>query len=166
MGPLDEFTLALREAMKGLIPVQTIWAIVDDVDEYTMTVLDMAESDIKYYQVLLGLNGMMIWPEKGSRVLIGVIENNDKAYFLIHADKWKSCELNGDKYGGLTIADKVTERLNAIEQKFNSYMDFEDGLPLPVNGAVSGPPVPGARTSFKLNSTQSENLQNTVVKHG
>ena len=166
MGPYDDLKQALREEMKRQVPVQTLWATAEKVDETTMTVADADEPTVKYYKVLLGLDGMIIQPVEGSRVLIGIIENNDKACFLIHAEQWKSCKLNGDRHGGIGIVPNIAARLKEHESKVNALIDYLAALPVPVSSAVSGPPVPAAYVPFKLTATDENVLQNEIVKHG
>jgi hypothetical protein len=166
MGPFDDFTKALREEMKRSVPVQTVWATVETVSDTTMTVADADESAVKYYNVLLGLQGMIIEPVVGSKVLIGVIENKATACFLIHADQWKSCRMNGEKNGGMAIAPNIASRLKEHETKVNALIDYISQLPVAVSGAVGAPPVPLPYAAFKLSSTSANQLQSTTIKHG
>lgn len=92
---LDKLKDTLAEMAKGAIPVQTVWVEVTEVDweERTMTAIGV-DDELEYYDVLLGLGSIDLKPKKGSTCLIGIIENQDTASFLINADQIEEIDIN------------------------------------------------------------------------
>lgn len=99
---LDKLRQTLLEKMKGLVPVQSVWVEVTEVDweEKTMTAIGL-EDDLEYFDILLGLDNISIKPKVGSSCIIGMIDNNGTTPFLLQADevedyniKVSDCELD------------------------------------------------------------------------
>lgn len=80
-----EFKKLLAKKNKESIPVQTIWGVVHSVNENDKT-MDVMVNGIEYFDVLLGLGAIVTIPKKGSRCLIGIIENKHGG-FLIDASE-------------------------------------------------------------------------------
>lgn len=91
---VDKLKQALNEKIKSFASVQTIWVEADEIDweQKTMTAIGVAD-DLPYYDVLLGLENLVIKPKKGSTCLIGLIENNNTKPFLIWANEVESYEI-------------------------------------------------------------------------
>ena len=92
---LDKLKQTINELIKGNIPIQTVWVTVSEVDweERTMTAIGV-DDELEYYDVLLGLGSIDLKPKKGSTCLIGIIENQDTASFLINADQIEEIDIN------------------------------------------------------------------------
>lgn len=160
---------SIREMVKDMVPVQTFYATVKSVDwdAKTMTV----EIDgLEMTDVLLSIDGSEMdvkKPKVGSNALIGIIDNEEQALFMIWCAAYEEWHLNGDAYGGLIKIEKLIERMNKIESKHDSLCSQLELLPVPVSGAVSGPPVPGSYTSVKItDQTLRKDLENEKIKHG
>lgn len=91
---VDKLKQAINEKIKSFANVQTIWAEADEIDweQKTMTAIGIAD-DLPYYDVLLGLESLVIKPKKGSTCLIGLIENDSTKPFLIWANELESYEI-------------------------------------------------------------------------
>lgn len=91
---VDKLKQAINEKIKSFASVQTIWAEADEIDweQKTMTAIGVAD-DLPYYDVLLGLENLVIKPKKGSTCLIGLIENDATKPFLIWANEVESYEI-------------------------------------------------------------------------
>lgn len=78
----------LSQMAKRHVKVQTAWAIVKSVDwgERTMVATGVAD-DLDYLDVLLGLGSIYRKPKPGDKCLIGLVENQDEAAFLIDAEQ-------------------------------------------------------------------------------
>lgn len=92
---LDKLKKTLSELAKNSTPIQTVWVEVTEVDweERTMTAIGV-DDELEYYDVLLGLGSIDLKPKKGSTCLIGIIENQDTASFLINADQIEEIDIN------------------------------------------------------------------------
>ena len=92
---LDKLKKTLSELAKNSTPIQTVWVEVTEVDweERTMTAIGV-DDELEYYDVLLGLGSIDLKPKVGSTCLIGIIENQDTASFLINADQIEEIDIN------------------------------------------------------------------------
>lgn len=88
MSAIGEFNNLMAEKMKRSQSVQTVFATVKavDWDKKTMTATGVVD-DLDYYDVLLGLGEIYTKPTVGSRVLIGLINNQGNNSFLIWSEE-------------------------------------------------------------------------------
>lgn len=88
MSAIGEFNNLMAEKMKRSQSVQTVFATVKavDWDKKTMTATGVVD-DLDYYDVLLGLGEIYTKPKVGSRVLIGLINNQGNNSFLIWSEE-------------------------------------------------------------------------------
>lgn len=95
---LIELAYNLRKMAQNQVKVQTIWAVVKEVDWDDKTMIATGVSDeLDYLDVKLGLGGRNVKPEIGSYCLLGVIENQEAAAFLIEAEQVEEYSLNAGK---------------------------------------------------------------------
>jgi hypothetical protein len=80
---IAEFKRLMQKKAFDQVPIQTMWAIVKEVDWGAKT-MDVLVDDLEVYDVLLGLGNEYKKPTIGSKCLIGIIENKQGA-FLLHA---------------------------------------------------------------------------------
>ncbi|MDQ8012045.1 MAG: hypothetical protein REI96_06335 [Flavobacterium nitrogenifigens] len=84
---VTQFNQILGQKIKELIPVQTVWAVVKDVDWENKTMTATGEiDDLDYYDVLLGIGDHYHKPKIGAKCLIGSIGNSANT-FLFSADE-------------------------------------------------------------------------------
>lgn len=88
MSAIGDFNNLMAEKMKRSQSVQTVFATVKavDWDKKTMTATGVID-DLDYYDVLLGLGEIYTKPKVGSRVLIGLINNQGNNSFLIWSEE-------------------------------------------------------------------------------
>lgn len=77
----------IQNSGRAHIKVQTAWVMVTSVDwdKKTMVAEGVAD-ELPYNDILLGLGNYYRKPVLGSLCLIGLIENNDAASFLLEAE--------------------------------------------------------------------------------
>ena len=126
---LDKLNKAVTDKIKSFVSVQTIWVEADEIDweEKTMTAIGVSD-DLPYYDILLGLDSILIKPKKGATCLIGLIDNNPTTPFLIWANeteeysiKVENTELKMDngfllKKSNETLAGLMSDLLQEIQQ--------------------------------------------------
>ena len=126
---LDKLNKAVTDKIKAFVSVQTIWVEADEIDweEKTMTAIGVSD-DLPYYDILLGLDSILIKPKKGTTCLIGLIDNNPTTPFLIWANeteeysiKVENTELKMDngfllKKSNETLAGLMSDLLREIQQ--------------------------------------------------
>ena len=127
---LDKLNKAVTDKIKSFVSVQTIWVEADEIDweEKTMTAIGVSD-DLPYYDILLGLDSILIKPKKGATCLIGLIDNNPTTPFLIWANeteeysiKVETTQLKINHEGFLlkksneTLAGLMSDLLREIQQ--------------------------------------------------
>ena len=126
---LDKLNKSVTDKIKSFVSVQTIWVEADEIDweEKTMTAISVSD-DLPYYDILLGLDSILIRPKKGATCLIGLIDNNPTTPFLIWANeteeysiKVENTELKMDngfllKKENETLAKLMTDLLQEIQK--------------------------------------------------
>lgn len=164
VGLSEEFVQALRIAVKGMIPVQLMYVTAKEVGSDTMVAID--DDNLEYFDIRLGIGSSKERPAPGARCLVGIIENAPQAMYLVAADQLQEAVIRSSEHGGIPKVAELTARLNEHENKLNALIDYISALPVPVSGAVSGPPVPAPYAAFKVALTQRSQIENTFVKHG
>lgn len=98
MNELLKLKKTLEENTDRRIPIAIVWAKADrvDWDSKTMTAVGISDN-LPYYDVLLGLGNHYIRPQKGSKCLLGIIQNNNAAAFLISCEKSEAVEWYNDE---------------------------------------------------------------------
>jgi hypothetical protein len=118
-------------------------------------------------------------PAVGAYVLLIKPAQTD-TWYVLHSSKTQAQFLNGDAFGGLVKVEVLTERLNAIEDFLNNFLeDFkkhthELGVPT-FSGTIGGQPASGTVTGAtkvyssslqKVAKTERKKIENANVKHG
>ena len=116
----------LYEAMRGRVPVQTKWAVAKSVDwdERTMTASGL-DDDLEFYDVNLGLNSTAYRPAIDSKCLLGLMENNNAAAFLIWCEdveeiamRTEDCELVMNENGF-----KLKKGTDSLQKLMAEFLD-------------------------------------------
>lgn len=91
---LEKLNKTINEKIKSFAQVQTIWVEASEIDweNKTMTAIGVAD-DLPYYDILLGLESLIVKPKKDTTCLIGLIENDATKPFLIWANEIESYEI-------------------------------------------------------------------------
>lgn len=182
MEGAKEFNELLSQRIKELIPTQTVWVTVKEVDwdEKTMTAVGVTDN-LEYYDVLLGLQSEFKKPVVGSRCLIGIIENKDNSFLLYATEieehlitdktgfkihlKNGELQLNGDSFSGLVKAPELKEQLDKNTLILEKIQDvFNDWVPIPNDGGAA---LKSLVTQFTtLERADLSNIENEKIKHG
>ncbi|MBD3748506.1 MAG: hypothetical protein IE931_03325 [Sphingobacteriales bacterium] len=95
---VDDFVKLLGKHSKDNTIVQTSWVISSDIDweNKTMTAKGVTD-DLEFYNISLGLGAVTIKPKQGTNCLIGIIENQGAAAFLIDAEEVEEFSLKIDE---------------------------------------------------------------------
>lgn len=174
MNTEDEFKQAIRDFAGTGNQAALRWAVVNEVDweEKTMTVTGVAD-DLPYYDVQLGLGAMMIKPVVESSVLIGIIEGNEAAVFLLAAAEIEKIELktaveievDGGNNGGLVLSMALTEKLNTLEEDINKLKTAVSGwTPVAQDGGGALKTALGSWAGEQLTKTVRDDLENNKIR--
>lgn len=180
---------ALRMLIRKTIPTQVVPGTVAEVDENKFVIdVDPVDDGARYNDVRLRSviddkdYGVIVIPEKGANVLIGIIHNNDNAPYLISADKirkliikTKSCQMmfeadgtikfNDGKNGGLAITPTLISELNKTNAVVNAIKNLLlTWLPVSQDGGAALKAA-AAATLPPLSVGDFSNIENKKVKH-
>lgn len=168
MDALELLKQSIIAQFKRQVPVQTLWATCKSTDPQNGTMVAEA-GGAEYFDVLLGVGGHLVEPQPESRVLLGLVNNNSAACFLIHAEQVKEQRINGNKWGGLVKSDVVAQVDAAIIQHISALQTALNGW-TPVGNPAAD--IASLKTVFAtwcantLTATPTPNYENPVVKHG
>lgn len=166
--------VALIKDQKGIRTAALVWAECIAVD-WENGVMDArgVTDDLEYYDVQLGMPGMMIKPKIGSMCLLGILEGESAAAFLIRAEDLELIEIrsaniiiNDGDNGGLIRIEDLVKKLNVLEKDINSLKQVYSGwTPVPQDGGGALKTSLASWSSQKLTETTTADLENDKVKH-
>lgn len=166
MDSLEKLKQAIIAQVKSHVPVQTLWATCSSVNAQDGTMVATRDG-LDFDDVLLGLGADITVPEVGSKVLLGIIENQREATFLIFAERIALRRINGDVFGGLVKADEVASQVNALKQDLNNLKAaFTAWVTVPNDGGAALKIAATTWAGQSLTPTVSATLQNEKVSHG
>ncbi|MBI9063285.1 MAG: hypothetical protein JEZ14_14990 [Marinilabiliaceae bacterium] len=163
---------AIEKAASAIIPVLVTEGTVIKVDK-TAGTCDIERDGLpELFKVRLnavttpGDQVMTIYPKKGSKCLVVLVENNPTDGYLLSATDIDEIIINGGKNGGLTITPTLVSNLDKLTARVDGIMDA-------LQNAVVGSADGGA--TFKTNIiaaleliTEKEDfsgIENSKVKH-
>lgn len=173
---------SIERIIKDNMRMQVVVGKVKSVDEDEMVCdIDLETSpdllDVRLRAVIdKSDTGVLVYPKKDSRVLVGLIENKPQSAFICGYSEvekirliTEDIELAGDQFGGLIKIDDLVTKINGIEDALNDLaMDFDththNSPPAPTNPVVTTPPI--IPSGVVLVNTQKSEIENDKVKHG
>lgn len=185
----EKIRKALTKHHKSLTKIQIFTGEVKDVDENEFT-CDVDPIDgPTIYQVKLkpsldnDANGMIVIPEKGSFVNVGIIGNDENNCFVIQYGKIKKVLFVSDKTnvefnmtsgdilfnkgnkGGMVIVDELSQEINKISRFIEAFQNVvKSWQPVPNDGGAA---LKALSSSFvNLPLPETSRLENKKVKHG
>lgn len=116
---INELAQNLQSMAKRHVKVQTAWAVVKSINwgEKTMVATGVLD-ELDYHDVLLGIGGEARKPKLRSQCLLGMIENQDGAAFLIAAEEYEGFLFESQNENlGKILDDLIREILNIYAPK-------------------------------------------------
>lgn len=169
MDSLDKLKAAIIAQVKANVPVVTVWATCTSVNAQDGT-LEADKDGAAYYDVLLGLGDSITVPVVGTKVLLGLVENQATATILLYAERIQEMRINGIANGGLVRAATVRQVDAMLVQKVNELVTVLSAWTPAV------PPTPADIGTLKaalvtwcatpLQPVEPTAYENPVVKHG
>lgn len=158
--------------------LDSFWIVIAEVlsvneDERTCVVQpinDKSEAEIPNVSLCAEPNdGQILIPEVGSAVIVGrtekfqpfIILTSDLAKYILYAE---SITFNGDKHGGIPIADEIAQQVNAAFNAMKTAIISAYTAQAGIDGSLGLNAFNAAINA--LQPINSVTLQNTKVKHG
>lgn len=153
MENLRKLKQTLTQKQQQQVAVNTVWATVAEVDwnNKTMTAIGVVD-ELPYYDVLLGLGNHYIKPKTGSKCLLGLVQNNSAATFLIDCAEAEEVEL---RVKGKILIASESENLHKL------MLDMLDAIIAEKHMTSTGPTVkltPQSEARFDSIKTRFKNL--------
>lgn len=154
--------------MEGLIPINSSWCKVKEVEDQTCTVED---EGLEIPGILLGFDksGVIIYPKVNSDVLVAFIDNTNTMGAVIMVEETDDMEIMGKNFGGIPILQKILDNMNAIK----NYLAVEKSAIAAGFGAIgAGSSANGASGQSAFNGAMAgqtinfSDMENKKVKHG
>ncbi len=138
---LDELNRLLVQRQKSAQKAHIVWATVKEVDwaNRQMTATGLLD-ELDYYEVQLGLGSFYRKPVVGTKCLLGVIENQSAATFLIEAEAFEEGVWTSDttqltvKTAGvsikrgdeqlITVLNELIDEVNKIKVIYGNTIDI------------------------------------------
>lgn len=179
MESYNDIRNALQQFAKG--KPATLLGTVRDVDSDSRT-CTIDDDGVEYYNVALQCitgneTGILVVPAIGAQALALRIEDSD-TFAVVAVSEVHSCridiggrsiEIDGNEVRfndgsvGATRTDKLTEKLNAVENRLNTLLSTLSGIVVPAQGGLVFAPI-FAGISPITPTSQSE-IEDTKVKH-
>ncbi len=168
----EQIRKAIIALLQGLIPLVATWGVVKSIEGKTCTV---TIDELDYSDVLLGFDksGVVITPKKDSRVLVLFTDKGKTNGSVIIVEQTDGVEVMGNEFGGLVQVKKLTDKINALEEKVNSLINSYTEHTHPATLAVSGSSATGTTNTTvivpaisTLTLTEQADIENIKVKHG
>lgn len=170
----DLLRAILKAKMQELIPSSVIIARVMQVDEkelsITVTELDMLT---KIYDVRLmpamgeKANSIVCIPKAGSLALIGIINNNPGANYMIMCQECDKVIINGGDFGGLIKIQELQKQMKKDSAILQALLDIINGAPL--TQPANSPSVLQTALKTRMSALQKgdySEIENKNVTHG
>lgn len=175
MSAKDELKQALAAKIGGGISqAQLRWvkAIKIDWEEKTMDAMGIAD-ELEYYNIQLGTGSIFMKPKPDTICLIGILEGQEAAGFLLSAceleeitvDAETLINLNAGELGGLVIVGELVKKLNAMEKDLNKLKQvFFGWTPAPNDGGAALKGALASYMSASITETQEKDISNEKIK--
>ncbi|MBS1940887.1 MAG: hypothetical protein JST38_08425 [Bacteroidetes bacterium] len=169
MDSLDKLKAAIIAQVKANVPVTTVWATCASASPEQGT-MEANKDGVAYYDVLLGLGDTITVPMPGSKVLLGLIENQATATVLLYAERIQEQRIHGNANGGLVRAATVRSvdaqliaKVNALVAALNAWTPT---VPMPT--VLDLVTLKAAFTTWAAPMLPAEptSYENPIVKHG
>lgn len=172
MNNLRKLKQTLGQQSKEGIPVVTAWCEVKEVDwnSKTMTATGIMDN-LDYNEVLLGIGNLFLKPALKSKCLIGLIENNPAAAFLIDCEFVEAVEIKTDVNYKIEVKEQTLEMAegkfllkNETENLLKLMEDLIDANIGEKHMTNSGPSIklsPDSELKFRRIKTRFGNLLKT-----
>lgn len=177
MSTKDELKLAFDNHKKGTLQAQLRWvkAVRIAWEEKIMDAMGIAD-ELEYYNIQLGAGSIFMKPKPDTICLIGLLEGQEAAGFLLSAfeleeitvDAQTLINFNGGKLGGLVKVEALTDKLNELVDAFNKHTHTIPSGGIATQGSATAQatiaPVTVPAIDKKQEKVKREDYENQQIK--
>lgn len=177
MSTKEELKKAFQARIKDASQAQLRWvkALKIDWEEKTMTAMGVSDA-LEYYDIQLGTGSIFLKPKPDTTCLIGIIEGQEAAAFLLSAmeveeitvDAETLISFNGGKLGGLVKVEALTNKLNELIDTFNKHTHTIPSGGISTQGSATAQstvaPVTVPAIDKKQEKVKREDYENEKIK--
>lgn len=107
-----------------------------DWDKKTMKAVD--NEGLEYFGISLGFGSVCVKPKKDALCVIGLLENQDTATWLVHTETADEISFNGGSLGGLVITPELVKQLNVVTKRIDTIVEaLTKGMVVANDGGAS-----------------------------
>ncbi len=117
---------AIEKGAEAIIPLTITQGVVTKVDKETNTCNVERENMPELFKVRLnaivspGANVITVYPQVGSKVLVGLVENIKTDAYMLSATDIESIIINGGENGGIAISQTFIDEIQEIKDDLNA----------------------------------------------
>lgn len=174
MSYQDKFKQAFDSKIQKASQAQLRWVKATTInwDEKTMDAMGIAD-ELEYYGIQLGAGSIFLKPKPDAICLIGILEGQEAAGFLLSASEVEEItveaktliNLNGGTLGGLVKVSETVERLNVLEKDLNDLKKTLSGwTPIPNDGGAALKTALSSYAAASITVTKETDIHNEKVK--
>lgn len=174
MDDIDRLAENMKRTADGARQAQIrfVECVSVDWDGKTMTAKGTGDG-VEYPDVILGFGYSDIKPAVGSVCLIGIIEGQEVATFLINAEDVELVEtkagkivFNGGDNAGLVKVKELTQRINTLEKDLNTLKTvFSAWVPTPNDGGAALKTAAATWAGRQIPVTRQPDIEDTKIQH-
>ncbi|MDR1382216.1 MAG: hypothetical protein LBJ47_12155 [Tannerella sp.] len=174
MDEIEKLVISVKRVADGAKQAQIRFVECVSVDWENRTMSASASGDkAEYLDVALGFGYMDIRPAVGSACLIGVVDGQETAAFLINAEEVDLVEIksrkivyNGGENSGLAKAGELTKKINVLESDLNMLKGLLSAwMPVPQDGGASLKAVTASWAGRRIAETKPADMENSKITH-
>jgi hypothetical protein len=174
MKELDKFADIFNRRLESVKQAQLRFVTCKSIDwdNKTMTAEGVSD-DVNYDSVQLGFGYIDVKPAIGSVCLIGILEGKEALTFLINAEEVEmvemkvedKIEINGGKNDGLVKVKELTQKLNSLENQFNTLLNTLQNVNVALAPSGTFPFLPIFSAIQPVQITDKSDIENDKIKH-
>jgi hypothetical protein len=173
MNEMDKFSETLARLIAGSKQAQLRFATCKSVDwgNKTMTAVGVND-DAPYEDVQLGFGYVDVKPKVDTICLIGILEGKEALSFLVNAEDVELVEVKAGKIvynegvTGVVKSDKLTEKINTLEDDLNSLKDvFKTWAVAPNDGGSALKIASSTWANQAITETKQSDIEDAKILH-
>lgn len=134
----NEFYKLFKRHLNGNRQAQLRVVQCESVDWSKKAMKAVDNDGLPYEDISLGFGSVCVKPAIGSLCVIGLLEGQDTAAWLLHTEKADEIVFNGGSLGGLTITPELVQQLGKMTARIDGIIAaLKNGVPGSSDGGTA-----------------------------